>query len=740
MNHIQHHLRPTLLALAMLAAFAPAQADDEIAAYITPSSWLSLGVTAVHGDAKERALWGQYNGMRSGDAFANIDFEYLRRDEQTGTWSILQGADLGLDTRQLRVLQQRQGDWAIGAEYSELTRVYPRTINTGMVGAGTPTPVVTTLSAQGKGADLDLETRRKAASLTMEKWITPRLQLEATFKNEDKKGARIFGRGFNCSANFGCVAAGGTSPNTAGAILMLPEPIDSTTRQLDARLNYALDKLFLSLSYYGSFYDNAYGTLTPTFAGTLRNPNGSVLNPAVVGGNKLADPVRLMGSPMALPPSNQAHQLALAGNYRFSGSTRANFRLSRTHATQNEDFASLGYTTMPAGVTSLGGRIDTTHAQAGLTARPLSKLSLLANVRYEDKDDKTPIAFYSPTAGRTQSDSSLKKLNGKAEASYGISSGVRAILGVDYDEANHGKPVATYIPGGLTLMREETRETTYRAELRRSMSETLNGSISYTNSKRDGSGWLQAVVGTPAITDAQAAALGNNRPVTPFFFMDRDRSKVKLSADWTPLERLSLQFFAEDYKDQYDAPTNGVRKGLDKTGGELYSLDASFAVSDNWKVNSYVSRTRQRQRINHSLYMADLESDTEAAGLGLRGKIGKVTVGGDLSFVNDDNSYIQQVERLSNTAAAIATNNAFLTAQGGLPNVRFRGTSIKLFGSYAFDKHGSLHLGLTHARNKLNEWTWGYNGVPYFYSDYTTVAMLQNQQVSAVSLNYAYKF
>lgn len=739
MNNIAHHLRPTLLALAMLAAFAPAQADDELAAYITPSSWLSVGATAVDANRGERALWGQYNGMRSGDAFANIDFEYLRREQQSGTWNILQGADLGLDTRQLRIMRHKQGDWKIDAEYGELTRVYPRTVNTGMVGAGTANPLVTALARQGAGTDLDLKTRRRSGSLTVEKWLTPRLQLEATFKNEDKQGARLFGRGFNCSVAYGCVAAGATSPATAGAILMLPEPIDSTTRQLDARLNYLLDRLFLSASYYGSFYDNANGTMTPTFAGTLFNPNGTVLNPAVAGGNRLAH-VNLMGSPISLPPSNQAHQLALSGNYRFAGTARSNFRLARTHAIQNEHFASLGYLTMPAGVTSLGGQIDTTHAQAGISARPLAKLYLMASARYEDKNDKTPLALYSPTAGRTQTDSSMNKFNGKAEASYAISGRLRATLGVDYDDVDHGKPVATYIPGGINLMREQTRETTYRAELRRSMSETLSGSISYTNSKRDGSSWLNAIVGTPAVTDRQAAALGNNRPVTPVFFMDRDRAKLKLAADWSPLERLSLQVFAEDYKDQYDAPTNGIRKGLDKTGGQLYSVDASVALSADWKINSYLSRTRQQQRINHSLYMADLESDTEAAGLSLRGKIGKVAVGAELSYVNDDNAYQQQVEMLSNSAAAIATNNAFLHAQGGLPNVRFRGTSIKLFGSYAFDQHGALHLGLTHARNKLNEWTWGLNGVPFFYSDYTTLSMLQNQQVSAVSLNYSYKF
>ncbi len=52
----------------------------------------------------------------------------------------------------------------------------------------------------------------------------------------------------------------------------------------------------------------------------------------------------------------------------------------------------MGLTGAPAGVSSLGGVMDTNLAQFGLTARPMPGLTLLANVRYEDKNDKTPLA------------------------------------------------------------------------------------------------------------------------------------------------------------------------------------------------------------------------------------------------------------------------------------------------------------------------------------------------------------
>jgi MtrB/PioB family decaheme-associated outer membrane protein len=724
--------RQKVLVIAILSAFAPAYAEDDIAQYIAPESTVSVGVGMVSGDSKDRALFGQYNGMRKSDVYGLVDFDYIKRDDATGTWTILQGANLGLDTRELRFMRQKQGDWKYSAEYSELTRNYPRTINTGLTGAGTTTPVVTRLPAQGSGSDLDLKTDRKSASLGMEKWITSNLQFEANFKNEDKDGARIFGRGLNCSSTAAIVCSA-----NSGAILLLPEPINTTTRQIDAKLNYSGDKFFLSGAYYGSFFNNENGSLRPTINGNLYNPNGTTINTALTPGSTLKT---YMQQPIALPPDNQAHQLSLSGNYAFTPTTRATFKYAYTHATQNESFADQGLTTAPAGVTSLNGRIDTTLIQAGLTARPMDKLSVLANVRYEDKDDKTPLALYSPTVGRTQSDSSMKKIAGKAEASYRLTDAYRATLGLDYETVNHGIPASTYIPGGLTLLREETRETGYRAELRRSLSETLNGSISYIRSDRDGSAWLNAIQGTPVVTDTAAAALGGNRPVTPTMFMDRTRDKVKLSADWSPTEQLSLQFIVEDSKDKYDAPSNGVRKGLQETGGKLYGIDAAFVFSDAWKMNAYWTQSEQTQNINHSVYLAQLTSRSNAVGLSVSGKpSSRLEVGADLSYVNDKNGYQQAVETTTNTAATITTANGLL-AQGGLPDVTYRATTLKLFGKYALEKNAALRFDLIHMRAKLNEWTWGYNGTPFFYSDYSTVSMQQNQNVTFVGVTYVYKF
>jgi Protein of unknown function (DUF3374). len=128
------------MALAMLAAFGPAWADDDAVIELSkPSSFVSAGVAGVTGDQKDRSLFGQYNGLRKDDAFLMLDFSYLKRDEATGTWTILEGRDLGLETRELRGQYGPQGNWKVYGEYSEIVRRYPRTSTRASRARGRPT-------------------------------------------------------------------------------------------------------------------------------------------------------------------------------------------------------------------------------------------------------------------------------------------------------------------------------------------------------------------------------------------------------------------------------------------------------------------------------------------------------------------------------------------------------------------------------------------------------------------------
>ena len=734
------------MVLSVLAAIGPALAEEgeDIAQYTKPESSVSVGVGGVSGDSRERAIFGQYNGMRNHSYSLLLDIDMINRDDATGKWTTLEGRNLGLDDRELRFSQQLQGDWKYYLDYNQLTHHEIRTINTGMLGAGSTTPTVVRLSAPGTGSDLNLGVKRESVGFGMDKWFGSSVKFELTAKNEDKDGARLFGKGFACSSSW--VTDGVcTASTTQWALLMLPEPINSTTRQIEAKLNFSSDKMLLTGGYYGSFYSNAYGRLAPNVPGTLNNPVGTATALDALLQSTLALPV-------ALPPDNQAHQIYVSGNYAFTPMTRATFKYAYTQATQTDNFLGNGLTGAPSGKSDLGGKIDTHLLQLGLTTRPTQKLSVLANLRYEDKKDKTPQALYSVegTDFFANSKYSLKRLAGKLEGSYRLPDNYRATLGADYELMDRGEfsspGCATIDPAtgeclgdsiaGLSGVRAKTEEIGWRAELRRSLSETLTGAVSYASSRRDGaSNWLKPnSLPATGVTELSDSAIYSRTAIFPMMFMNRIRDKVKLSVDWYATQRLSLQFVVEDAKDAYGAPTT---KGMRDSGYFLYSIDAALNLSEKWKLTGYWSQNDQEIHVAHSTgYDMTIRTLNTTLGIGAAGKLSsRLEVGTDLSYLNDSTKYNQLLD-----GSASANNTTFYNQQGGLPEVAYDEFRLRLFGKYALEKNADLRVDLVHMRARLDEWTWGYGGTPFIYSDNTTVSFDHKQHVTFLGATYIYKW
>jgi MtrB/PioB family decaheme-associated outer membrane protein len=729
----------TLVALAILAAFAPAHAEE----YVPPSSWVGVGVGYASGDENDRARFGMFNGLREHSWYGLFDFEYITRDAAAGRWTTLAGRNLGLDTREVSFVTRQLGNWRVGAEYNEMDRFDPRTINTGLIGAGTTTPEVVRLAAPGTGQDIDLDQKRKGIRVYGSKWLNGALQFEASFKNEDKDGARVWGKGFACSAAW--VSAGVcTSSTTQWALLMLPEPVDSTIQQAETKLTYTNGNLLVTGGYYGSYYRNHNGNLTPTVPGTLNNPIGQ---PQTLDAGLRAT----LALPMALWPDNNAHQFYVQGNYRFTPTTAMTFKYSYTHATQDEDFGGMGLSGAPAGRSNLGGEINTTLAQLGISSRPMPKLNLLANVRYEEKDNKTPIAAYNIEEEDlfTNTAFSPKRLNAKAEAGYLFPYEIRGVVGLDYEKFDHGTFTPTSSVAGLSGIRQKTEEWGYRVELRRSVGETLTGSIAYIYSDRDGaSPWLKPLplprTGVVPADDSSSCVpppapafntcIYNRTGIFPFMFEDRTRDKVRVTATWQPMEKLSLQFLYDDGKDDYSGPTE---HGLRDSKLRAYSVDAAYTINDAWTVSAYASRNESTIHVGHSTgYDASLEETTDAFGIGVRGRVSeRFRLGGDIAYSNDNLANEQAADPL-----ASAANVAFLASSGGLPDITYRLFRISAFGEYAIDAHSSVRVDVVHDRTKFNDWTWFYNGVPFAYSDNTTLSFQEQQNVTFLGVRYIYRW
>lgn len=756
MTHDLHtcprHFQRTTIALAVglaLSSLALAEENDEVANLITPSSFISAGVGYV---SNKGGRFGMYNGLYQDGAVGLLDFSYVRREDETGTWLRASGRNLGLNTRELRAEYERQGVWGAFVDYNEISRVSPYTVTSSVQGIGSAYQAVPTVAP---ASQMTLKTERYRTSVGFNTALGSNTEFRMLFQNDDKKGSRLFGRG------------------TTNAMEFLAEPINSNTKQLDLVVDYTGENLQLSGGYYGSFYNNHNSALRITGGSPLLSTI-TVATPGVAQDN------------IALPPDNHAHQFHLAGGYQFDKTTRLNFKVARSIAIQNDQFMdvrfsnnllSSGASANTSGRTDLGGRITTTLANLGLTSRPTRNLFLLGNIRYEERDDQTAIGRYianitgsnaaaptiipfNPTgsvADRRQSTDglneprSLKNWGGKLEASYSLPDGYRVSGGYDYD--NKERSVSGVRVVGY---RNKVEENAYRLELKRAMSESVTGSLAYVYSERRGSNYynLTTLGGYtyPNYGNADSTNCGTTAGlnvthcglIQPIYMADRDRQKVRLLSDWSPTDELSLQFVLEGSVDEYSAgrgtPNIGVRHG----DAWLYSVDVTYQASERWRVNAWLSRTDSSidqasiaasPNMNNTttgaiVWNASQRNSVDSVGIGTRGKLPKgIEVGADLIHSYDRTRY-----NAGKDAYAAFSNSAI---PSGLPDIKYEQQTLRLFGTYPIDKSLIARLDYILDRRKINDWTWD----NWTYSDGTRITLKPTSlaYLVGISLNFAFR-
>jgi MtrB/PioB family decaheme-associated outer membrane protein len=659
------------LVACLVGAQPPAKAQD--ADLATPQSSVEVGIGVVSDDNLRS---GRYSGLNEKGAYGLFGIDVKSRDEATGTWFKLRGSNLGLESRELRLDYERQGQWGYSLEFSQTPRHIPYIFNTTLTG------IETGVQTEGGTAarDVQFSTRRDALGLGYSRQLGGGWSTTVSYRHEEKTGTRNWGH---------------------HSVRFLVDPIDYTTQQLEATVGYADKRLQLTGGYYGTDFSNALTNVVTPVGGGI--------------------------SPVALPPANQSHQLYLSGGYGFTPTTRGMFKLAFGRITQDQTF----FTTPGAGVplNNLDGSIDTTLMQLGVSSRPMPKLSLRANLRYEERDDRTPVFVYT-TAGATATHNgrneprSFETTVGKVEASYMLPASFRLTGGAEHDIRKRNTSDVRSVS-----FRDETEETTLSAELRRSLSETLNGALAFVTSERTGSDWY--------INLRNNGTLGSNL-IHPLHLADRDRNKVKLVLDWMPLEPLSIHFVGETAKDDYSGRTLGPREGE----AQLVSLDAAYRFNDEWTATAWTSHTDTRAEQTscvgsgatgavgqtcpdtaaNPLWEARLRNVGTAYGFGLRGKpTSLIEIEGELSLAKDRGEFVQ-------FAAA--------TAAPTIPEVNYKTTTLRLRGSYALNKVSGVRLQYVYDRIKTDDWYW----TNFTYGDGTTVRLDPDEEVHFLGVGYYYRF
>lgn len=695
MKKMNQTFRLSVLPGALFAAFGSAMAqDDVVAEFSKPDSSASVGA-GYWSDDRHRT--GVYDGMRDKGGYGLLDADGAKRDDATGTWYLFNARNLGLDNRDFRVDVLRQGHIGGFLEYSRTPRDNPFTINTATQGIGSTNLTVGTTQGGTFGyRNVDLETVRELMRLGGFMNLMPGLDFKIDYKHEDKTGTRQMGWG--------------------SAALFSVEPINSTTQQLEMMLQYSTNALKLSGGYYGSWYENNKKQL-------LEQLNG------ITGGTSASfNPV----TPISLPLNNEAHQIFLDGDYAFSPMTRGTFKLAYTQGTQDEHLPSVDLTGANApfsGTPShLNGKIDTTLVYLGLNSRPIPKLSVTGSLRYYDQDDKTPVnQFVESTSGTAPNTTTTRVFNtpfsyrtttGKLEATYQLPQRFNVTGGIDYSTENRSTPVAagttstanaTGVTTGLLYVpfRSEVNETTYRLQLRRNLADDLNGSLWYLHSDRNGS----------SFDAANGTAFANQ--INPMHTANRNRDKLRFTLDWSPLDRLSLQFRLEGSLDKY--PDDGRPFGLKKGEASLFAIDGTYSISENWKFSGWYSHDMTKAKevgfraassgAADAIKDSRLKDTGDNLGLSVRGILSpKIDIGAALEWYSNTSSYPQSLTLLG-SGSAFPSGFA-----GGLPDIKNELTRFKLDGRYVVDKRSEWRFDYIYEHWHSNDWSWTFaGGAPFTY-------------------------
>jgi hypothetical protein len=271
--------------------------------------------------------------------------------------------------------------------------------------------------------------------------------------------------------------------------------------------------------------------------------------------------------------------------------------------------------------------------------------------------------------------------------------------------------------------------------VRKAMSETLNGSLTYSYSDRDGGRYDKP---------NDAGNPGENR-INPVNIADRKRNKIRGVVDWAPIDKFTLTLTGEYAHDDY----SGLPFGLEKGKAYAIGLDGSYQLSADWSLNAWVSFDQTKanettQNMNGVVVQAikdnDLKENGTSFGVGVRGLIEKMKVGADLERFRSVNKYDQNLNVL--TAGGVL--NAQLVPTPDITNKMLR---LKAFAQYPIQKNADLRFNFIYEKWHTDDWTWmmlpASGPQPLAYgttTDGTTVFADQKQRSVWGGVRYTYRF
>ncbi|HSM12418.1 MAG TPA: MtrB/PioB family decaheme-associated outer membrane protein [Lysobacter sp.] len=549
-------------------------------------STVEAGVYHVSDDSFR---FGRYTGLNDEGVAPLLNLDLIRRaayDSDSAQYWRLQGRDLGLDSRDATLEFGNQGRFGVRLDYNQIPYFRSDSARTIFNGAGSNNltlpgnwvgdgNTVTMTELLPSLRPVDLHTERRQAGLGITGVLSPRWDFSTSYRHETKEGIKSIGGVFGNS---------GGNPRA----VILPEPVDYTTQQIDVALRYTTRKLQVEAAYYLSVFSEHEDALV--WSNPYTTINGWGPGAGFPDGR----------GQISLPPDNRFHQFSVNGGYNFSDQTRFSASVATGRMTQDQTF--LPYTSIPelaASITqplpraSLDGRIDTTVVNLRIASRPWPDFSWNVSYRYDDRDNKTPRDEYVYIGGDTQlqqtdptSDRrrynepySFREEQYKADAAYRAFGNVNLSAGVQ-----HKKTDRTYTE------REHSDETTYHFGINTQLGERLNGQLRYTHADRDGSTYVgnePFLSGyDPGYTATVAGGFENLPGLRKYYLANRDRDQISATASFMPTESWTMSASVDQAKDEY----NQSEFGLLDSRIDSFTFETVYAPSQLWSAFLFYNR------------------------------------------------------------------------------------------------------------------------------------------------------
>ncbi|NNJ96260.1 MAG: MtrB/PioB family decaheme-associated outer membrane protein [Gammaproteobacteria bacterium] len=669
-------------------------------------SKVELGIGYVSDDAYR---FGRYNGLQTKGAFLVGDID-SRKFFEDGRFYHARGTRLGLESRYFRIDGGKQGSYKLFLEWDELPYYIDNTGRTPFLGIGSQTltlpPTFTDIDTDLYPSlnSFELKTKRErlgvgASFIPKERW-----QVDIDASHETKKGVNATGSALATSA---------TGLIGGSAISFLPSPVDYETDKVNAKLYYTADAGQLELAYHASQFNNANRFLS------WQNP---------------FSPTGSLGR-MSLAPDNEFHQISLNGGYTLPYNSRLTGVLSTGRMTQNEYF--LPYTINPAVSTSalprtsLDGEVWLTTGQLKLSSVPLTKLRLNAELRYNERDNETPVATYdyvvldsTLTQQATNTPYSFEDNQFKLDANYRFNALSSLRGGYKYKQMKRENS-----------QREKTEENTLFAKWKVKPVSVVDLALYAEAGSRDGSDFV--------------IPPGTNPALRKYNLADRDRTKVGAMINYMATEKLFLSARADYNKDDY---TNTII-GLTEATQPVVTLDFSYQPRNNITTYGYYTYESIESSQNGEAvglpttpgpgtppaattptganWQADFEDKFDTIGVGAKWTdLGKWDVGADLVY-SKSNGNIDMKNLVSpGTESQYPDNSTKLT-------------SLKLWTDYHYSK--KLVYKLSYWYEKYDEDNWAIDGwAPYDQSAVQNTLLFGNQtldyDVHVISASASYRY